>query len=138
VALLFPGSPTRHERWQLRQDLPFSELVSRIDVAAAEVVLFLRIGHDPPCITACWMNILAPMRPHPAHSHPNNGAETVNFHDPRPQTGTICPLVNELTADNTDQVVVNVRVGTLLLSPPGSCFNLMFRTYAETMSKLMW
>jgi len=160
----------RGEGWQSRQNLhrraPFSELVGCIDAAAAEVVHFLRIGHDAPCITACWVNVLAPTRTHPAHSHPNNflsgvyyakmqpGAETVNFHDPRPQTGIIRPPVTELTADNTDQVVVNVRDGTLLLFPAwlvhsvdanrsaeqriSVSFNMMFRTYAEIMSKPMW
>jgi len=160
----------RGEGWQSRQNLhrraPFSELVGCIDAAAGEVVHFLRIGHDAPCITACWVNVLAATRTHPAHSHPNNflsgvyyvktqsGAETVNFHDPRPQTGIIRPPVTELTADNADQVVVNVRDGTLLLFPAwlvhsvdANCsaelrisvsFNMMFRTYAEIMSKPMW
>jgi uncharacterized protein (TIGR02466 family) len=121
------------EGWQSRQDLQrwasLSELVGCIDGAAVEVTRFLRIGHDPPCITACWVNVLAPGRPHPVHSHPNNflsgvyyvktqsGAQTVNFHDPRPQTAIIRPPVTELTADNADQVVVNVRDGTLLLFP---------------------
>ena len=146
--------------------MPFSALVACIDAAAAEVVHFLRIGHDAPRITACWVNVLAPARTHPAHSHPNNflsgayyvktqpGAETVNFHDPRPQTGIIRPPVTELTADNTDQVVVNVRDGTLLLFPAwlvhsvdanrsteqriSVSFNMMFRTYTEIMSKPMW
>jgi uncharacterized protein (TIGR02466 family) len=141
----------RGEGWQSRQNLhrraPFSELVGCIDAAAGEVVHFLRIGHDAPCITACWVNVLAATRTHPAHSHPNNflsgvyyvktqsGAETVNFHDPRPQTGIIRPSVTELTADNADQVVVNVRDGTLRISVS---FNMMFRTYAEIMSKPMW
>lgn len=160
----------RGEGWQSRQDLhrraSFSELVGCIDAAAAEVVHFLRIGHDAPCISACWVNVLAPTRAHPAHSHPNNflsgvcyvktqsGAEAVNFHDPRPQVGIIRPPVTELTADNADQVVVNVRDGTLLLFPAwlvhsvdanrsaepriSVSFNMMFRTYAETMSKPMW
>jgi uncharacterized protein (TIGR02466 family) len=160
----------RGEGWQSRQNLhlraPFSELVGCIDAEAAEVVHFLRIGRDALCITACWVNVLAPTRTHPAHSHPNNflsgvyyvkthsGAETVNFHDPRPQTGIICPPVTELTADNADQVVVNVRDGTLLLFPAwlvhsvdanrsaeqriSVSFNMMFRTYAEIMSKPMW
>jgi uncharacterized protein (TIGR02466 family) len=83
-----------------------------------------------------------------------SGAETVNFHDPRPQTGIIRPPVTELTADNADQVVVNVRDSTLLLFPAwlvhsvdanrsveqriSVSFNMMFRTYAEITSKPMW
>src|SRR5262249_4530927 len=145
---------------------PFSELVDCIDAAAAEVLHFLKCGHDALCITGCWVNILAPARPHPAHSHPNNflsgvyyvktqsGAATVNFHDPRPQTGIIRAPATELTADNTDQIVVSVRDGTLLLFrawPVHSVdanrsaeqrisvsFNMMFRAYAEAMTKPMW
>ena len=53
---------------------------------------------------------------HRMHSHPNNflsgvyyvqtheGADSINFHDPRPQTGIIRPPVTGLTAENTDQV----------------------------------
>ncbi len=52
---------------------------------------------------------------HGMHSHPNNfrsgvyyvqtheGADSINFHDPRPQTGIIRPPVTGLTAENTDQ-----------------------------------
>ena len=103
---------------------------------------------------------------HPIHGHPNNflsgvyylrtheGANTVNFHDPRSQTGIIRPSVTELTAENTDQVVVKVSDGTLLMFPswlPHSVdasgsdetrisvsFNIMFSAYAEKMSKPLW
>jgi uncharacterized protein (TIGR02466 family) len=82
------------------------------------------------------------------------GAATVNFHDPRTQTGIIRPPVTELTADNTDQVVVNVRDGTLLLFPAwlahsvdanrsaepriSVSFNMMFPNCTKIMSKPMW
>ena len=52
------------------------------------------------------------------------GADTVNFHDPRPQTGIIRPPVAELTAQNTDQVVVNVSKGTLLMFPAYLCHSV--------------
>ena len=112
------------------------------------------------------MNVLAPGKEHRAHSHPNNflsgvyyvktrvGADTVNFHDPRPQTRIIRPPVTELTADNTDQVVVKVKDGTLLLFPAwlehsvdenrsveeriSVSFNLMFAGYSGSMSAPMW
>jgi uncharacterized protein (TIGR02466 family) len=156
--------------WQSPQDLhrraELSELVACIDAAAVEVLRFLRIGHDAPSITAGWLNVLAPGRAHAAHSHPNNflsgvyyvktqpGANTINFHDPRPQTGVIRPPVTELTADNADQVVVTVKDGVLLIFPAwlvhsvdanqsteqrvSVSFNMMFPAYAETMSKPMW
>lgn len=100
------------------------------------------------------------------HSHPNNflsgvyyvqthvGADTINFHDPRQQTGIIRPPVTQLTAVNTDQVVVKVSNGTLVIFPawlPHSVdpnmadkkrisisFNIMFSSFTERMSKPLW
>ena len=108
----------------------------------------------------------APGRAHPAHSHPNNflsgvyyvqtqaGADAVNFHDPRPQAAVIRPPVTALTADNTDQVVVPVKDGALLLFPSwlvhsvdanqsskeriSLSFNMMFPDYPEVISTPMW
>jgi uncharacterized protein (TIGR02466 family) len=100
------------------------------------------------------------------HSHPNNflsgvyyvqtqpGADTINFHDPRVQTGIIRPPVTELTAHNTDQVVVRVNNGTLLMFPAflqhsvdrnastatriSVSFNIMFSGFTENLSKPLW
>ncbi len=84
----------------------------------------------------------------------HEGADTVNFHDPRSQTGIIRPPVTELTAENTDQVVVKVSDGTLLMVPswlPHSVdasgsdetrisvsFNVMPSAYTERMSNPLW
>jgi uncharacterized protein (TIGR02466 family) len=101
-----------------------------------------------------------------AHTHPNNflsgvyyvrvhpGADTVNFQDPRRQTHVIRPPVVELTGETTDQVVVRVANGTLLMFPSwlehsvdandseeeriSVSFNVMFSRFAETMSKPLW
>ena len=100
------------------------------------------------------------------HSHPNNflsgvyyvqtwpGADTINFHDPRPQAGVVRPPVTELTGQNVDQVVIKVTNGTLLtfpsflthsVSPSESneqrisvSSNLMFSSFAEKLSNPMW
>lgn len=119
--------------WQSDQSLheleDLSDLVSCFEDTAGTVLRFLRIGFDKFEITACWANVSARGASHRIHSHPNNflsgiyyvqvqpGADTVNFHDPRSQTGIIRPPVTELTMENTDQVVVGVRNGTLLLFP---------------------
>ena len=82
------------------------------------------------------------------------GADTINFHDPRRQTGIIRPPVVELTAANTDQVVVKVRDGTLLMFPSflghsvdpngneeariSVSFNVMFSSFAQQLSKPLW
>jgi uncharacterized protein (TIGR02466 family) len=85
-------------------------------------------------------------------THP--GADTINFHDPRNQTSVIRPPVVELAAENTDQVVVRVTSGTLLMFPSflehsvdanmseeeriSVSFNIMFSSFTENMSKPLW
>jgi uncharacterized protein (TIGR02466 family) len=151
---------TLHEREELR------ELVASIRQAARSVLRFLRIGYEAVEITGCWANVLATGAAHKAHCHPNNflsgayyvrthpGGDTINFHDPRAQASVIRPPVLELTSENTDQVVVKVQNGTLLLFPaylPHSVdantseaerislsFNLMFSSFTETLSKPLW
>ncbi|MGH8858262.1 MAG: putative 2OG-Fe(II) oxygenase [Polaromonas sp.] len=88
---------------------------------AAGVLRFLCIGTAEYEITGCWATVLAPVASHKLHSRLNNflsgvyyvrtgeGADTVNFHDPRKQASVIRPPVTELTAQNTDQVVVRVQ-----------------------------
>ncbi len=82
------------------------------------------------------------------------GADTINFHDPRRQTAVIRPPVVELTADNTDQVVVKVRNGALLMFPSflehsvdanmseqeriSVSFNVMLSSFTQQLSKPLW
>ena len=151
---------TLHRRAALR---PLAECIER---GVQSVLRFLRIGDEPFEITGCWATVLAPGAAHKLHSHPNNflsgvyyvhtprGADTINFHDPRRQSSVIRPPVVELTADNTDQVVVRVRDGTLLLFASflehsvdanasaeeriSISFNVMFSEFAQRLSKPLW
>jgi Putative 2OG-Fe(II) oxygenase len=137
-----------------------------LERAAHDVLAFLKVADAPFHITGCWINLLDPGATHVMHSHPNNflsgvyylrtqsGADTINFHDPRPQTTVIRPPVTDLTAYNTDQVVLPVSEGTLLVFPawlPHSVsantselarvsvsFNVMFTDYDATMSPPLW
>ena len=156
--------------WQSGQDLhnreQFLDLVSCIHSTAQTVLRFLKVGDDAIEITACWANINASKASHAIHSHPNNflsgiyyvqthpGANSVNFHDPRPQTGIIRPAVTELTSQNTDQVVLKVSDGTLLMFPSflahsvapnesdklriSISFNMMFSHFTERLSRPLW
>ena len=156
--------------WQSEQTLhdreEFQDLVACVDNATRSILRFLHIGHDAFEITGCWATVLASGAAHKAHSHPNNylsgayyvrthpGADTINFHDPRNQAGVIRPPVLELTAENTDQVVVKVTNGTLLLFPAylehsvdantsgeervSISFNIMFSSFTEKLSKPLW
>jgi uncharacterized protein (TIGR02466 family) len=156
--------------WQSEQTLhdreDFQDLVACVDNATRSILRFLQIGHDAFEITGCWATVLARGAAHKAHSHPNNylsgayyvrthpGADTINFHDPRNQAGVIRPPVVKLTAENTDQVVVKVTNGTLLLFPAylehsvdantseqervSISFNIMFSSFTEKLSKPLW
>ncbi|HYV56076.1 MAG TPA: 2OG-Fe(II) oxygenase family protein [Candidatus Nitrosopolaris sp.] len=158
------------EGWQSEQNLhrrhEIRDLTAHIDQAVRSILRFLHIGYDAFEITGCWLNVLPKGAAHRLHTHPNNflsgvyyvrthpGANTINFHDPRVQTGIIRPPVTELTNENTDQVVVSVSDGTLLLFPaylqhsvdPSASdrerisvsFNIMFSCYTENMSKPLW
>jgi uncharacterized protein (TIGR02466 family) len=158
------------EGWQSEQMLhrheAFRPLVDCINKAAAGVLRFLRIGCDAFEITGCWANVLAKGAAHRAHSHPNNylsgvyyvrthpGTNTLNFHDPRSQTGIIRPAVVELVAENTDQVVIGVANGTLVIFPSylqhsvdpnqsdeeriSISFNILFSSFTETLAKPLW
>ena len=158
------------ESWQSGQDLhdreQLADLISCIDSTALTVLGFLKVGYNAIEITGCWANINASGASHAIHSHPNNflsgiyyvsthpGADSVNFHDPRPQTGIIRPPVTELTSQNADQVVVTVSDGMLLMFPSylahsvapnesgklriSISFNMMFSHYAERLSRPLW
>ena len=70
------------------------------------------------------------------------------------RSGVIRPPVVELTAENTDQVVVRVTNGTLLMFPSylehsvdanaseeeriSVSFNVMFSSFTEKLSKPLW
>ncbi len=156
--------------WQSEQNLhereEFQDLVACVDKVAQGALRFWRIGDKAIELTGCWANVLGQGAAHRLHHHPNNflsgvyyvrtgpGADTINFHDPRNQTGIIRPPVLELTAENTDQVVVSVKNGTLLLFPAylqhsvdansgeqervSVSFNLMFSSFTENLSKPLW
>jgi uncharacterized protein (TIGR02466 family) len=149
-----------HEREELR------ELVSCVERGVTSILRFLRIGVEAFEITGCWATVLTQGAAHKAHSHPNNflsgvyyvrteaGADRINFHDPRRQAAVIRPPVVELTAENTDQVVVRVRGGTLLIFPAwlehsvdanpnpaeriSVSFNVMLSSFAEQLSQPLW
>ena len=164
------AAPAAGHGWQSEHDLheldEFRELTECIGMTVRDAFEYLRIGEVAFEITGCWANVNAPGVAHRVHSHPNNllsgvyyvrvprGGDTINFHDPRSQTGILRPPVVELTADNTDQVVVRVGAGTLLLFPawlPHSVdanrsdqdrisvsFNVMLSSTAAELGKPLW
>jgi len=165
LPVLDPGQGWQSEQ-TLHQREEFQDLISCVTKFAKSILHFLRIGPDAFEITGCWATVLAMAATHKVHSHPNNflsgvyyvrtrpGSDTINFHDPRSQTRIIRPPVVELTAENTDQVVVRVTNGTLLMFPSylehsvdtnvggeeriSISFNIMFTSFTEQLSKPLW
>jgi uncharacterized protein (TIGR02466 family) len=164
------ADPEAGQVWQSRHGLhrvpALEPLVRHVRLGVEQVLAFLHVETAPFEITGLWINVAAPGGAVRMHDHPNNflsgvyyvqvqeGADTINFHDPRPQAAVVRPPVTELTAYNTDQVVVRVEEGSLLIFPSwlvhsvdpnrsdrvriSASFNAMFSTYAETMSGPLW
>ncbi len=162
--------PGPGQGWQSVQTLhtleEFQDLLAPVRHGISGVLKFLRIGYDAFEITACWATVLPPGAEHRVHDHPNNflsgvyylrthaGADTINFYDPRSQAGIIRPPVIELTAENTERVVVRVTDGTLLLFPAylrhsvdsntskedrvSISFNIMFSAFTEHLTRPLW
>jgi len=157
------------ENWQsdhgLHERAAFRPLLDWVEAAAASALSYLRIP-KPLMITGCWANVNAPGTGHRLHSHRNNylsgayyvqvqeGADSINFFDPKPQAGVIRPAATEPTAENTEVAMVRVNTGSLLLFPAwlqhavdvnrskrariSLSFNLMFPGFAEEMARPGW
>jgi uncharacterized protein (TIGR02466 family) len=157
------------ENWQsdhgLHERAAFRPLLEWVEAAAANALSYLRIPR-PLMITGCWANVNAPGTGHRLHSHRNNylsgayyvqvqeGADSINFFDPKPQAGVIRPAASEPTAENTEVAMVRVQTGSLLLFPAwlqhavdvnrsnrariSLSFNLMFPGFAEEMARPGW
>lgn len=158
------------EAWQSDKELykldRLNNLISCVDDSTKQIFRYLKIGYEAFEFTGCWANISTVDASHRIHCHPNNflsgvyyvktqlGANSINFHDPRAQTSIIRPPVTALTGKNTDQVVVEVKNGSLLIfpsylqhsvDPNNSCeerisisFNIMFSGFTENLSKPLW
>ena len=142
------------------------ELKDIIDGAATGVLEFLKVVYESIELTACWVNISPPGDSHRPHTHPNNypsgvyyvhtqeGANTISFNDPRPQTNITSLVTSEITDENAGQIHVTTREGLLVLFPSwlqhqvprnkgrrariSIAFNLMFSQFGETMSQPKW
>ena len=161
-----PGGQGWQSGHKLHRRAELRELVTCVERGVTSILRFLRIGPDAFEITGCWATVLAQGAAHKVHRHPNNflsdvyyvrvdaGADQINFHDPRRQAAVMRPPVVELTAENTDQVVIRVRSGTLLIFPswlehsvdanPSPAeritvsFNFMLSSFAEQLSQPLW
>lgn len=162
---LAPGTSWQSDP-HLHRVTAMAEFVVEVCASAQSVLRFLHVADAALDVTGCWLNVNSKGSAHGVHLHPNNylsgvyyvqtppGANTINFHDPRPQTSVLRPPVTQLNSQNADQVVVTVDAGMLLLflaylphsvSPNESeqprisvSFNLMFAEFSARMSAPQW
>ena len=163
LAGLKPG-----ESWQsdhgLHMQEPFRALVDCIDEAALSVLAYLEVAHGRIKVTGCWANVNAPGAGHRIHSHPNNylsgvyyvavppPGSKIFFQDPRPSM--IMPKPRQYSRLTANSANAESKEGRMLLFPawlkhsvPSNqgqtdrisiSFNLMFKSFAETMAAPMW
>ena len=158
------------QKWQTNQELhelqEFRELISYVNASVKGILGFLKITYESFFITGCWANISAKGARHKTHTHPNNflsgvyyvqaaeGANSITFEDPRPQTYVMAPAPTELRLESAGSNIMPVKEGMLIVFPawlPHSVginksdrerisvsFNVMFSSFGEKMSKPQW
>ncbi|MHC4984268.1 MAG: 2OG-Fe(II) oxygenase family protein [Planctomycetota bacterium] len=144
----------------------FGELVDIFKSAAARVLDELEVEYGAFEITGCWANINPRGAFHMPHTHPNNylsgvyyaqvqsGADAISFHDPRHQPEVVSPQVRRETIYTSTVQEQKLAPGRLVLFPSwlihsvvanrsdrpriSISFNVMFSSFAETMSRPKW
>jgi uncharacterized protein (TIGR02466 family) len=157
------------ENWQsdhgLHHNPAFQPLMDWVLAAAEQALQMLQVP-QPLIVTGCWANVNAPGTAHRLHSHRNNflsgayyvqvqdGADSINFFDPKPQAGVLRPATTQPNQYNTEVAMVRVTSGSLILFPAwlqhavdvnrsreariSMSFNLMFPEFAEAMARPGW
>ena len=164
-----PQIATGHT-WQTEQTLhefpEFASLVEMINTASASVLDQIEIDYRGFVITGCWANINPPGSPHNPHTHPNNllsgvyyvqapeGADSICFHEPRPQVDIITPKVKRTNKFNAMIQTLPIKPGRLVIFPAwmvhsvvvnrseglrvSIAFNIMPDDFVENMSRPKW
>ncbi len=157
-------------QWQTAQDLhhqpALDGLVSLVEANARSICDSLTLVYEGLQITGCWANVSQQGFPHRQHIHPNNylsgayyvktapGADSISFHDPRPQATMLVPPARNQDLANPDQVSLDVSDGTLVMFPAwlhhsvapnrssitriSVAFNLMFPEFGTKMASPLW
>ena len=119
--------------WQTEQTMhqmpEFAQLVEVFKAASRKVIGTLELKHQDFALTACWANINPKGAMHMPHVHPNNflsgiyyaqtqpGADSVSFHDPRPQLAVVNPEVERETAYTAIVQSLPIKTGRLMMFP---------------------
>lgn len=163
-----PARPSN--TWQTDQTLhlrsEFQELLEIFRAAAIGVMGRLEVDYGEIEFTGCWANLNGRGGIHPSHNHPNNylsgvyyvqlppGADSIQFHEPRPQVTMIAPKVKRYNRFNSTLTNVQVKPGRLILFPAwlvhsvapnpsdqlrmSISFNVFFTNYMEQIARPKW
>lgn len=116
-------------RTDMQTDAAFARLLALAEEAARAALAFLDYAPLPLRVTGCWANVSPPGVHHPEHLHPNNvlsgvyylrappGANTINFHDPRPQAHIIAPPVTKESPKHASTLHLGAAPGRMFLFP---------------------
>lgn len=158
------------QNWQTDQILheleEFQELAGIFSMATETLLQKMELEFEGFEITACWANISPRGAPHPPHFHANNflsgvyyvqtppGADSITFHEPRPQVDIVAPHVRRHNKYNATEFRVPVKPGRLVMFPAwlthsvqrnesehlriSISFNVMFSNFTKTMSRPRW
>lgn len=158
------------ETWQTTQDLheraEFAPLLPFLQGAVETALEAMAVRDRNWVVTGCWANINPAGGFHPPHIHPNNlisgvyylqtppSADSIVFHDPRPQAHYLAPVSTRLVAETQAEIQIEAKPGRMLLFPSwlrhsvrpnygneervSISFNVMLDDYAATNSAPMW
>jgi len=165
-----PPLPPGNYSWQTEHTVheceEFAELTGIMTAASKSVIDQMEVAYQSFVITGCWANMSPPGVFHIAHTHPNNflsgvyyiqvadGADTISFHEPRPQQDILSPIAIRHNKYNSLVHHMKVKPGRLVIFPAwfvhsvgrnesaqlrvSVSFNVMFEPFAETISKPKW
>ena len=156
--------------WQTEQTMheleEFAELMAVFRAASGKVIEALELKHSDFVITGCWANINPKGAFHMPHVHPNNylsgiyyaqcqpGADSVSFHDPRPQLAILNPEARRENDYNRIIQSLPIQTGRIVMFPSwlvhsvtvnrsdqlriSISYNIMLSSFAETVSQPNW
>ncbi len=156
--------------WQtihtLHKKPQMEELNGYVHGACRGILDKMAVDYADTVITGCWANISPPGAPHPPHIHPNNflsavyylaapaGANTIFFHDPRPQIEIMAPHFKARNKLNSTLQHVEVSEGRLVVFPSwlvhsvppnksdalrmSISFNILLSDYGEKVAQPRW
>ena len=159
----YKGGYARQSETDLHSRPEFQALMRVALKAGKEIMGFLKLADAELAVSGAWANFAKPGTSHHVHTHPNNflsavyylntpqGANTINFLDPRDQAHVIAPQVSQRSAHTASQVTVEVAPGRLVMFPSwlrhsvdvntsnevrvSIAINLMFESFGADLSK---